>query len=136
MVRSPKVDVFVPEYGPQRPPKREALPLSRNRVITVGICGRVVQIPERSCVTFRITLRELCRLMERPERSPLRLSTSQAAEALGVSLGTIRRWSDMGYLESYRTPGGQRRFNADQIDRFLARLQSDAEPRGSDRVAR
>ena len=37
--------------------------------------------------------------------SPLGLSTSQAAQALGVSLGTIRRWSDMGYLQSYRTPG-------------------------------
>jgi excisionase family DNA binding protein len=56
-------------------------------------------------------------------KSPLGLSTSQAAEALGVSLGTIRRWSDMGYLESYRTPGGQRRFSAEQIDQFLTRLQ-------------
>jgi excisionase family DNA binding protein len=56
-------------------------------------------------------------------KSPLGLSTSQAAQALGVSLGTIRRWSDMGYLQSYRTPGGQRRFSADQIDQFLAKLQ-------------
>jgi excisionase family DNA binding protein len=55
--------------------------------------------------------------------SPLGLSTSQAAHALGVSLGTIRRWSDMGYLESYRTPGGQRRFSHEQIDQFLASLQ-------------
>jgi excisionase family DNA binding protein len=56
-------------------------------------------------------------------KSPLGLSTSQAAQALGVSLGTIRRWSDMGYLESYRTPGGQRRFSAEQIDQFLVKLQ-------------
>jgi excisionase family DNA binding protein len=56
-------------------------------------------------------------------KSPLGLSTSQAAQALGVSLGTIRRWSDMGYLESYRTPGGQRRFSSDQIDAFLVKLQ-------------
>ena len=49
--------------------------------------------------------------MEETTKSPLGLSTSQAAHALGVSLGTIRRWSDMGYLESYRTPGGQRRFS-------------------------
>jgi excisionase family DNA binding protein len=55
--------------------------------------------------------------------SPLGLSTSQAAEALGVSLGTIRRWSDMGHLASYRTPGGQRRFSADQIEQFLEKLQ-------------
>ena len=55
--------------------------------------------------------------------SPLGLSTSQAATALGVSLGTIRRWADMGYLESYRTPGGQRRFSVDQIEQFLETLQ-------------
>ncbi|HEV3391446.1 MAG TPA: helix-turn-helix domain-containing protein [Solirubrobacteraceae bacterium] len=51
------------------------------------------------------------------------MSTSQAANALGVSLGTIRRWADMGYLESYRTPGGQRRFSVEQIEQFLETLQ-------------
>jgi excisionase family DNA binding protein len=61
-------------------------------------------------------------------KSPLGLSTSQAAKALGVSLGTIRRWSDMGYLESYRTPGGQRRFSADQIEQFLVKLHRGAGP--------
>ena len=61
-------------------------------------------------------------------KSPLGLSTSQAAQALGVSLGTIRRWSDMGYLESYRTPGGQRRFSAEQIDQFLVKLQRGGGP--------
>ncbi len=57
------------------------------------------------------------------EATPLGLSTSQAAQALGVSLGTIRRWSDMGYLQSYRTPGGQRRFSHAQIEQFLESLQ-------------
>jgi excisionase family DNA binding protein len=61
--------------------------------------------------------------MQSNSRSPLGLSTSQAAQALGVSLGTIRRWSDMGYLESYRTPGGQRRFSAEQIQQFIDSLQ-------------
>ena len=60
--------------------------------------------------------------MERTPTSPLGLSTSQAAHALGVSLGTIRRWSDMGYLESYRTPGGQRRFSSEQIEQFVGSL--------------
>ena len=63
--------------------------------------------------------------MEQITTSPLGLSTSQAARALGVSLGTIRRWSDMGYLESYRTPGGQRRFSREQIDQFIGSLQRD-----------
>jgi len=72
--------------------------------------------------------------------SPLGLSTSQAASALGVSLGTIRRWADMGYLESYRTPGGQRRFSVDQIEQFLGTLQQgrsgpqQQEPQPQDRL--
>ena len=66
--------------------------------------------------------------MEPIRQSPLGLSTSQAAKALGVSLGTIRRWSDMGYLESYRTPGGQRRFSREQIEHFIDSLQRGARP--------
>jgi excisionase family DNA binding protein len=61
--------------------------------------------------------------------SPLGLSTSQAARALGVSLGTIRRWSDLGYLDSYRTPGGQRRFSREQIEQFVSSLQQGPEQR-------
>jgi excisionase family DNA binding protein len=67
------------------------------------------------------------RAMKQLHDSPLGLSTSQAAH--GVSLGTIRRWSDMGYLQSYRTPGGQRRFSQEQIDRFVGSLeQQNVEP--------
>jgi hypothetical protein len=29
----------------------------------------------------------------------------------------------MGYLSSYRTPGGQRRFSQEQIDQFLSSLE-------------
>jgi excisionase family DNA binding protein len=72
--------------------------------------------------------------MDNMSKSPLGLSTSQAAQALGVSLGTIRRWSDMGYLESYRTPGGQRRFSAEQIEQFLVKLQRGSHT-SADRVA-
>jgi excisionase family DNA binding protein len=66
--------------------------------------------------------------MDKLNTSPLGLSTSQAAQALGVSLGTVRRWSDMGYLESYRTPGGQRRFSVEQIEHFLIKLQRGTSP--------
>jgi excisionase family DNA binding protein len=54
----------------------------------------------------------------------LGLTTSEAARHLGVSLSTIRRWSDMGYLNGYRTPGGQRRFSIQQLDEFIDSLQS------------
>ena len=53
----------------------------------------------------------------------LGLTTSQVARELGVSLGTVRRWADLGYLQTYRTPGGQRRFNKDQIAAFVSSLE-------------
>ena len=60
----------------------------------------------------------------------LGLSTSQAARELGVSLGTVRRWADMGYLRAYRTPGGQRRFSEDQIEVFVRSLEQRQRQRG------
>lgn len=62
----------------------------------------------------------------------LGLTTSEAARHLGVSLSTIRRWSDLGYLRGYRTPGGQRRFSVEQLDEFLASLESGAPIRQAD----
>jgi len=55
--------------------------------------------------------------------SALGLTASQAARHLGVSLSTVRRWSDLGHLRGYRTPGGQRRFSPDQLDAFLRSLE-------------
>lgn len=53
----------------------------------------------------------------------LGLTTSQAARHLGVSLSTVRRWSDLGHLRGSRTPGGQRRFSIEELDAFLASLE-------------
>src|SRR4030088_2264404 len=55
--------------------------------------------------------------------SPLGLTTSEAARHLGVSLSTVRRWSDMGYLHGYRTPGGQRRFPVQELDEVVTPLE-------------
>ena len=57
--------------------------------------------------------------------SRLGLTASQAARALGVSVSTVRRWSDSGALRGYRTPGGQRRFSREQIDAFIASLEDE-----------
>jgi excisionase family DNA binding protein len=54
-------------------------------------------------------------------------TSSQAARYLGVSLATIRRWTDADYLSSYRTPGGQRRFSREQLDGFIDSLQRTGE---------
>lgn len=52
-------------------------------------------------------------------------TSSQAARYLGVSLATVRRWTDAGYLASYRTPGAQRRFSREQLDNFVSSLQTE-----------
>jgi excisionase family DNA binding protein len=66
--------------------------------------------------------------------SRLGLTTSEAARHLGVSLSTVRRWSDMGYLRGYRTPGGQRRFPVQELDEFVSSLEERTT--GSGRFAR
>jgi excisionase family DNA binding protein len=56
-----------------------------------------------------------------PDRR-LVFTSSEAADYIGVSLATIRRWSDAGHIACYRTPGGQRRFSSDQLDEFVSSL--------------
>lgn len=50
-------------------------------------------------------------------------TSSQAARYVGVSLATVRRWTDAGHIDCYRTPGGQRRFSRTQLDEFIASMQ-------------
>ena len=50
-------------------------------------------------------------------------TSSQAARYVGVSLATVRRWTDAGHINCYRTPGGQRRFSRVQLDEFIASMQ-------------
>jgi excisionase family DNA binding protein len=49
----------------------------------------------------------------------LTFTSSEAARYLGVSLATVRRWTDAGHIACYRTPGGQRRFSREQLDVFV-----------------
>jgi excisionase family DNA binding protein len=52
-------------------------------------------------------------------------TSSQAALYLGVSLATVRRWTDAGHVSCYRTPGGQRRFSRAQLDAFVSSMEHD-----------
>jgi excisionase family DNA binding protein len=54
-------------------------------------------------------------------------TSSQAANYLGVSLATVRRWTDAGHISCYRTPGGQRRFSRDQLDNFVSSMAHGAD---------
>ncbi len=43
------------------------------------------------------------------------IGVKEAAELLGVSTKTIRRWEQEGKIRSIRTPGGHRRFNVSNL---------------------
>ena len=47
------------------------------------------------------------------------LNVSEAADLLGVSAASLRKWSDQGLVPVYRTPGGQRRYSPPDLDQFL-----------------
>jgi excisionase family DNA binding protein len=66
---------------------------------------------------------------------PLGLTVSQVAKRLGVSPGTVRRWSDQGDLPCFRSPGGQRRFDVEAVDRFIAEVRSGNERPSRRRLA-
>jgi molybdopterin-binding protein len=48
-----------------------------------------------------------------------------AAELLGVSVDTVRRWADSGQLEMTRTDGGQRVVAGPELARFAAASAAD-----------
>jgi diguanylate cyclase (GGDEF)-like protein len=55
-----------------------------------------------------------------PTRSSSRwLRVQHAADVLGVSATSVRRWADSGSLACRRAPSGQRRFLVDDLERFL-----------------
>jgi excisionase family DNA binding protein len=67
----------------------------------------------------------------RGNQTQLAFTSSQAASYLGVSLATVRRWSNDGYLRCYRTPGGQRRFSRKQLDAFVSSLSRSDDARSA-----
>ncbi len=54
------------------------------------------------------------------------LSIGDAARALGVSVGTIRRWESGGKITAVRTLGGQRRFHRAEIERVRTEMAGKA----------
>ena len=53
---------------------------------------------------------------------------SQAAELLGVSPDTVRRWADEGRLKTTKTEGGHRLGDGKDLARFLTEHAKPAEP--------
>ena len=46
------------------------------------------------------------------------LSINEAAELLGISTKTLRRWEEKGLISPQRTVGNQRRYSFQEIDRI------------------
>lgn len=49
------------------------------------------------------------------------IKPGEAADLLGVSRDTIRRYVDLGLLEGIKTPGGQRRVDRDSVRSVIER---------------
>ena len=47
------------------------------------------------------------------------LSLGEASRVLGVNESTLRRWADAGLVQTFRTPGGHRRFAAADLQRII-----------------
>lgn len=64
--------------------------------------------------------------------TPPSYSTAVLARRLGVSIPTVQRWVDAGYLKAWKTRGGHRRIDAGSAERLLhARSTGAAMPDGS-----
>ncbi len=66
----------------------------------------------------------------RGEASPEWLTLGQAAKYLGVAQSTMRKWSDLGRVNAFYTPGGHRRYRLGDLDQFLDRSGRGAPPAG------
>lgn len=57
-------------------------------------------------------------------------STADLARVCGVSISTIKRWTDTGTLRCVRTPGGHRKYRAQDVAEAARRLGLDAADAG------
>ena len=63
------------------------------------------------------------------EQPPERLSIGKAAEYLGVSVDTLRRWEKKGRVTPLRSPGGHRYYIREELDNLFGKKYTrDAKP--------
>jgi excisionase family DNA binding protein len=65
-------------------------------------------------------------------RSSKFMNVGQAATYLGVSAASLRNWSNRGLVPVYRTPGGQRRYDATDLDDFMHSMREPVEGENGD----
>ena len=54
-----------------------------------------------------------------------KIRIAEAAEMLGVSQNTLRRWDELGILVPIRTSGGHRRYDLDEVKKFIGARKTD-----------
>src|SRR5664279_2586942 len=54
------------------------------------------------------------------------IPVQDASKLLGVSIKTLHRWEEKGFLIPHRTAGNQRRYNVDEIEAFKNRGKKTA----------
>ena len=69
-------------------------------------------------------------LQEDPGRLLL-LTAREAADYLRVSLSTLHRMEQRGWLAPLRTPGGHRRYTVEMLNECLTRNPEQAESQGN-----
>src|SRR4026208_1695382 len=68
-------------------------------------------------------------MTETREHPVARIRVGQAAEMLGVSIETLRRWESEGRLLMERSEGGQRLIEIDEVARLLGERRKAATDR-------
>ena len=63
------------------------------------------------------------------------LRVGDVANALGVSANTVRRSTDVGHLAAYRSPGGHRRYLAEDVFALLPQDEGEGAARPGDFAA-
>lgn len=56
------------------------------------------------------------------------MTLGDAAQFLGVAQSTIRKWADSGRVETFKTPGGHRRFRRTDLEQFVTGVSEQALP--------
>lgn len=59
------------------------------------------------------------------------LTIGEASEYLGVSIDTLRRWEKKGRITPYRSPGGHRYYEKEELDSLFGKRYTRDEPTAS-----
>lgn len=94
---------------------------SRDQVVELKKTGLGYAEIGRRLGISRERVRQIAEGKPSPRKAPgVMLTTSEAAQLLGVHANTVRHWSQNGILKAYRLgPRSDRRFRREDVDALL-----------------